>query len=63
MQKSGFLTEIIFAVFFFKVSARFSFPVVFKIGLKEKLLFERGQGHVGLYGRTDGGFFGWKRQF
>jgi hypothetical protein len=31
--------------------------------LKEKLSFWRGQGQVGLYGRTDGGFFSWNRQF
>jgi hypothetical protein len=49
--------------FLFKVSARLSFHVVCKIGLKEKLSFGRWHGKVGLYGRTDGGFFGWKRQF
>ncbi len=31
--------------------------------LKEKLSFGRGQGQVGLYGRTDGWFFSWNRQF
>jgi hypothetical protein len=50
MQKSGFPRNNILQFFLFKVSARLSFHVVCKIGLKEKLSFGRWHGQVGLYG-------------